>query len=228
MRGLLGRRASQTAPATDSQAPAGLDVDRLDEQVARLFAYVSDGLAAATAALVGNDRQVAKALVGTDQRIDCLYESVRETVEHELLAVPRRSEDQLRLLLMVAQAIPEIERSGDLVQHIAARAGQGVGHSLSTEALELIERMGAIGVEMWQAAAQAYADRDGKAGVRLRTRDDDLDDLHVRLTEELAATTEPMGVAVAIELGLVARFFERLGDHAVNVARRVESVVLVA
>jgi phosphate transport system protein len=53
----------------------------------------------------------------------------------------------------------------------------------------------------------------------LRDQDDELDDLHVQLTDELArAELQP---SFAIELGLVARFFERLGDHAVNVTRRL-------
>jgi len=50
-------------------------------------------------------------------------------------------------------------------------------------------------------------------------RDDEIDDLHVDLTAEMADGR--LSIAVAIEMGLVARFFERLGDHAVNVARRI-------
>jgi phosphate uptake regulator len=54
---------------------------------------------------------------------------------------------------------------------------------------------------------------------RLRARDDEIDDIHVGLTAEIAAGT--ISVPVAIEMGLVARYFERLGDHAVNVTRRL-------
>jgi phosphate transport system protein len=77
---------------------------------------------------------------------------------------------------------------------------------------------------MWREAACAYADNDGGAADRLRTRDDELDDLHVQLSLELASSGT--SIAVAIEMGLIARFYERLGDHAVNVARRVEQVLL--
>jgi phosphate transport system protein len=80
--------------------------------------------------------------------------------------------------------------------------------------------MGAAGVEMWNSAARAFASRDWTAADRLRARDDELDDLHVRLTAEFAAGS--ISVPVAIELGLVARYFERLGDHAVNVTRRLQ------
>jgi phosphate transport system protein len=68
-------------------------------------------------------------------------------------------------------------------------------------------------------AAEAYARRDAAAAAVLRTRDDEIDDLHVSLTAELAAGG--ISIPVAIEMGLVARYFERLGDHAVNVTRRL-------
>ena len=79
--------------------------------------------------------------------------------------------------------------------------------------------MSDIGIELWHAAADAYHDNDITAAETLRQRDDDLDALHVELTAELAAGETSL--AVAIEMGLVGRFYERLGDHAVNVAGQV-------
>ena len=82
--------------------------------------------------------------------------------------------------------------------------------------------MGQRATVMWRAAGSAYLERDRTMAERLRRWDDELDDLHVTLTVELATT--PLPVATAIEMGLVARFLERLGDHAVNVARRLETL----
>jgi phosphate transport system protein len=82
--------------------------------------------------------------------------------------------------------------------------------------------MGALGLEMWELAAAAYASSDSTAADLLRARDDEIDDLHVSLTAELAAGG--ISIPVAIEMGLVARYFERLGDHAVNVTRRLEQL----
>jgi phosphate transport system protein len=131
-----------------------------------------------------------------------------------------RDRDEARHLLLVIQVVPEIERAGDLVQHIAARASQGVGGSLTAPARLLVERMGDIGVAMWRAAAMAYADSDRAAAATLRSIDDELDDLHVSLTQTMAQGS--MSIATAIELGLVARFLERVGDHAVNITRRLD------
>jgi phosphate transport system protein len=84
----------------------------------------------------------------------------------------------------------------------------------------LVEQMGRVGVEMWRAVADAYVDRDGSAAGRLTVRDEEVDDLHVSLVAEIASGA--VAFPVAIEMALVARFYERLGDHAVNVARRVK------
>jgi phosphate transport system protein len=71
---------------------------------------------------------------------------------------------------------------------------------------------------MWRTAADAYADRTAR-GVALDEDDEEMDLLHQRLTREIAA--EAMSTTVAAQLTLLARFYERLGDHAVNLAHRI-------
>ena len=125
----------------------------------------------------------------------------------------------MRFLLSVLRIVPELERSGDLAEHIAQRAARGLTGELTPRVRGLVEQMGRVGVEMWRMAADAYGDRDPGASERIHERDDELDDLHVSLTAELVSGALTM--PVALEMSLVARFYERLGDHAVNVAKRV-------
>jgi phosphate transport system protein len=77
--------------------------------------------------------------------------------------------------------------------------------------------------ELWRRTADSFTGGDAPTIAELRHLDDSLDDLHVQLCAELAEAN--LSVAAAIELGLVGRFYERLGDHAVNVARRVDTEV---
>jgi phosphate transport system protein len=79
--------------------------------------------------------------------------------------------------------------------------------------------MGEVAVHMWRATTDAYAERLPMAASHVDTLDDEMDDLHVSLTVEVVAGTMPLPVAV--ELAMVARFYERFGDHAVNLAKRV-------
>lgn len=83
----------------------------------------------------------------------------------------------------------------------------------------LIGRMGSVTSDLWQGAAAVYVSRDVDEAELLRVRDDQLDELHVAITAEIVGS-QPL-VQVAIDLALVARFYERLGDHAVNIANRV-------
>jgi phosphate transport system protein len=195
------------APLAYETGALGADLAEIDHQVARLFAMVTGGLAAATSAFLSGDRQVASELIAKDPLIDRLQSSTEE----------------LRRLIAVLRIVPELERSGDLVEHIALRTPQGLAQEITPRARGLVEQMGSIGFEMWSAAGDAYTDRDPDVADRLRELDDQLDDLHVRLSTELAESAT--SIPVAIEMGLVARFFERLGDHAVNVTRRVRYLV---
>jgi phosphate transport system protein len=207
------------ARARRSAAARPLDLSVIETQVVRLFGLVADGVAAATSALLNEDLAAGSSLAAADAQIDALRLEVEEMVRSELLDIATRAPREVQLLLAAFRIVPELERSGDLVEHIALRAGLGLMLPLSPRARGLTDQMGRTAAEMWQIAARAYAVKDATAAARLREFDDALDDLHVSLTDELSAGQLP--TSVAIELGLVARFFERLGDHAVNVTRRL-------
>jgi phosphate transport system protein len=187
--------------------------------VLQVFALVREALAGATDAFLTGDREAARALAARDHLIDALHRDLEIVVIEELMQSATATAHRKHLLVSVLRILPELERSGDLAEHIATQAAQGLARWLTPRALSLVAEMGRVGVEMWDIASAAYASRDSSAADRLRTRDDEIDDLHVSLTAELAAGN--VSIPVAIEMGLVARYFERLGDHAVNVARQL-------
>jgi phosphate transport system protein len=195
-----------------------VELDGFDREVLRLFQLVRQALAEATDIFLATDRDAARALVARDELIDAIHRNLEIDVLGELLH-PGHDVERQQHLLLILQILPELERSGDLAEHIASHAIQGLAKWLTPRALSLISQMGTVGVEMWDMAAAAYAAQDIGAADRLRARDDEVDDIHVRLIAECAAGG--ISVPVAIEMGLVARYFERLGDHAVNVTRRL-------
>jgi len=197
------------------------DLDEIDQKVVQLFALVSEGVGAATDAFLAGDREAAKSLMDRDKVIDELYCDVEELVQRQFALQSPMARD-MRFLISVLRIVPELERSGDLAEHIAARAARGLSEALTPRIRGLVEQMGRVGSEMWREAADAYVDRDGEVAVRLNERDDELDELHVSLTAELVAGQ--LTVPVALEMALVARFYERLGDHAVNIAERISYI----
>ena len=206
-------------------APAVLQ--QIDESVGSLYEMVREALAGATETFLVADRAAARKLVRQDQVIDDLHRRTEQMVMDELLrpgAFDRYRREERHRLLLVLRILPELERSGDLAEHIATHAAQDLAQWLSPRARKLVAGMGAVGTEMWVMAAEAFERGDGSMADALRDKDDEIDDLHVSLTAELAAAR--VSIPVAIEMALVARYFERLGDHAVNVTRRVQAMNL--
>lgn len=194
--------------------------DHIDDLVRDLFELVANGVLSCVGAFLDADRETAGAVARRDLQLDDLEDRIEELALDELTASPPPAPARLRFLVAILRIIPELERSGDLIEHVARRTGTGLVGALTPRACGLIAEMGTVASAMWSAASEAYRTREPAAADRLRRDDDELDQLHLSLTAELAATKLP--VAVAIELGLVARFLERLGDHAVNVTHRLD------
>lgn len=193
-------------------------LDDIDTKVGRLYALVSEALAASTECLLGDDRSTAEALVQGDESIDILAAEI-ETEAERVLSLQTPMGRDLRYVLSVLRMVPELERSADLAEHIAARAAGGLTPQLTPRLRGLVEQMGLITVRMWRDATEAFFERDASAADRIREADTEVDTLHDALTAELVSGS--VGVPVALEMALVGRFYERLGDHAVNVAERV-------
>jgi phosphate transport system protein len=197
-------------------------MEKLDEAVLQMFSLVSDAVAGSTQVFLTPDREAARAVIDRDQLIDALHRRIEHDVLNELIDPHNDDARRRRRLLLILRIVPELERSGDLAEHIAAHSAQGLARWLSPRALSLVSQMGAVVYEMWEMVATAYVEADPKMADRLRTLDDEVDDLHVSLTVELAAGG--ISVPVALEMALVGRYYERLGDHAVNIARRLEQL----
>jgi len=194
------------------------DLEAIEGKVIELFAMVAEDLPVATDALLTGNNEHVQALAEREQVIDALYPEVEDLVNREIVLQAPVASD-LRFLLSVLRIVPELERSHDLVVDIARRADHILGQDLSPRSRGLVEHMGNLASDMWRTAADSWYQRDRSAAAVLRERDDEMDELHASLTAELAAGRMP--VPVTMEMTLVARFYERLGDHAVNIARRV-------
>jgi phosphate transport system protein len=193
-------------------------LEAIEAKVIELFAMVAEDLPGATDALLTGDNDVLRALIEREQIINALYPEIEELVNREILLQAPVASD-LRFLLSVLRIVPELERSHDLVVQIASRANHLLGGDLSPRCHGLVERMGKLASEMWRQAVDSWYQRDRSAAEMLEARDDEMDELHGSLLAELAAGR--MTLPVTMEMTLVARFYERLGDHAVNIARRV-------
>ena len=193
-------------------------LEGIESKVMQLFALVAEGVAGATDALLGGDSSVVEVLAARELVIDALYLDV-EALVNQLLALQGPVATDLRFLLSVLRIVPELERSHDLVMHIAHGANPSRSQELSPRTRGLIERMGSLGSDMWRQAADSWDQRDRAIAAAVCERDDEMDALHASLIAELGSGG--LTLSTAMDMTLVARFYERLGDHAVNIARRV-------
>ena len=194
------------------------ELEAIEAKVIELFAMVAEDLPGATQALLTGNTDVIKALAEREQAIDALYPEIEGMANREILLQAPVASD-LRFLLSVLRIVPELERSHDLVVAIAGRANHILSEDLSPRCRGLIERMGNLASGMWRQAVDSWYERDRSAAAKISERDDEMDELYASLIAELASGQMPL--PVTMEMVLVARFYERLGDHAVNIARRV-------
>lgn len=194
------------------------EMEAIEGKVIELFAMVAEDLGGATDALLSGDSSVVAVLAERERQIDALYKECEVLTQREIALQAPVAED-LRFLLSVLRIVPELERAHDLVEHIASRSNYILGEDLSPRCRGLVGKMGKLAAEMWREAADSWYRRDRGAAETLDERDDEMDDFHAALMAELASGR--MALPVAMEMTLVARFYERLGDHAVNIARRV-------
>jgi predicted phosphate transport protein (TIGR00153 family) len=195
---------------------------RVDRAMLVLFATVIESLGWATAALLDQDVERADRVIADDRQVDERCNELTGLIKGRLSEATVQT-DELEDLIAILQMVPELERSADLAEHIAQRTRQSLGGSISPRSRGLIQSMCDIGVHMWQLASRAFAEHSRDIRFQLADADDELDELSAALlTSGAGDGADP---AVAAELALVARFYERLGDHAVNLARRIDSMV---
>src|SRR6516162_8493943 len=194
------------------------ELEAIEANVIELFGMVAEDLPLATDALLTGNKETVRTLAERDRVIDELYPRIEEFADRELVLQGPLGSD-LRFLISVLRVVPELERSHDLVVDIARRANYILTEDLSPRARGLVEQMGNLAADMWRQAVDCWIQRDRSAAIALDERDDEMDDLFAILMAELGSGR--MTLPVTMEMTLVARFYERLADHAVNVARRV-------
>jgi phosphate transport system protein len=202
---------------SESRIEFSHELQAIEAQVTGLFGMIAGDLPAATQELLGGPGD-AGALAEHERAIDALYHEVEELAGREILLQAPVASD-LRFLLSVLRIVPELERSHDLVMQIASRAGGPLAEALPPGVRALTERIGELASAMWRQATQAWRARDRSAGPALAEQGHELDQLHASLTAELASGAMP--IAMTMQMTLVARCYERLGAHAVNIAHRV-------
>lgn len=201
-------------------------LDEVRSDLLTMAAMVSEGISAVTQALLAGDIAAADQIVTADDELDLLsLESEEKCVR--MLALQQPVAGDLRAILTNLRMISEIERSGDLVTNIAKAIARLQGVELEPRIRGLLERMREQAVKLTALSMDAYADRDAGLASAIADLDDRLDDLHNDFIDTVFSSRSDRVITTqqAVQLAVIGRFYERIGDHAVNVGERVHYLV---
>lgn len=202
---------------------------RLDEvktEVARLAAMVTDVIPRGTQILLDCDLEGAKALIEHDDDLDRLTLEIEEKC-YALLALQQPMASDLRVIVSALRMASEIERSGDLVVNIVKTMRRIYGDELTPRIRGIIEQMSEEAAKLYKSAIDAYLDEDDALAAAIDDMDDVLDALQRDIIEAVIDGHEDAKIDLntAVQLALIARYYERIGDHAVNMGERVQYLV---
>ncbi len=202
--------------------------DQLDSIVDELVTMTRDVKVAvrkATVSLLTADIEVAEQVISDDARIDAERERIEERA-FELLALQQPVASDLRMLVAALRMVAELERMGDLSVHVAKVARLRVpAVAIPAELLPTVERMADVAESMVGRAADIIADRDVEAARALEESDEEMDRLRRSSFRVMLDDSWPHGVEPAVDMALLGRYYERIADHAVSLARRVVYLV---
>jgi phosphate transport system protein len=202
------------------------ELDEIRDQIVQLAALVSEFIPRGTDVLLANDMQGALGLIEADDEIDALTLQIEEHC-YSVLALQQPMASDLRSIVTAVWLTGELERSGDLMVNVAKAARRIYGATLDPRLRGLIERMSEEAGRLVKLAIDAYVERNASLGAALDDIDDTLDQLHRDYIEAIfeSHATHDLGLQAAVQLALIGRYYERIGDHAVNIGQRVQYMV---
>lgn len=202
------------------------ELDQIRSDIVRLAALTTEFVPRGTEVLLTGDLRGANQLIAEDDVLDALALSIEERC-YNVLALQQPMASDLRAIVTAIRMTSEIERSGDLMVNVAKGARRIYGATIDARLRGLIERMGEEAAHLFRVAIDAYVEGDADLAAALDDMDDGLDDLHRDFIEAIFQShhDEGLDLKAAVQLALVGRYYERIGDHAVNIGQRVQYMV---
>lgn len=196
-------------------------LDALSSQLGEMCGMAGLAMERATQALLQADLALAEQVITDHEKIAAMSVRAEENA-FVLLALQAPVAGDLRSVVSSIQIVADVDRMGALALHVAKIARRRhPQHALPEEVNGYFAEMGRLAVELGQSAQEVLVSRDPEKAARIREEDDAMDDLHRHLFTVLMDREWKHGVAAAVDITLLGRFYERFADHAVEVARRV-------
>ena len=197
----------------------------VNAKLVQMAALVGVAIDTATRALLNDDLTLAEKVISCDDQIDELNSEV-EVLCFRITALDAPMATDLRMVMGGIRMATSLERMGDLAVHIAKQVRlRYPSPSIPAELQATFSEMGTAASKIVAEAVQVIESHDASLADKMKQYDDALDRLHRELFNVVLADSWSHGVESAIDVTLLSRFYERFGDHAVSLARRVIYIV---
>ncbi|MER7666441.1 phosphate signaling complex protein PhoU [Streptomyces sp. NPDC096193] len=201
------------------------ELESIRDGLVEMAHLVGSAMGRATTALLDADLQLAESVISADDKVDDL----QRDLENRAIAVLARQQPvatDLRVVVTSLRMSADLERSGDLAQHVAKLARlRSPEHAVPRDLRRIILEMGQLAQRLMAQAAEVLITHDVDAALQLEKDDDRMDELHRMVFQHLMDDRWQHGVETAVDVTLIGRYYERFADHAVSVARRVVFLV---
>ena len=196
-------------------------LDSLTETLSQMCGMAGVAMERATQALLQANLTIAETVIGDHERLARMQTGAEEAA-FVLLALQAPVATDLRTIVGSMQNVADAERMGGLALHVAKIARRR--HPASTLPEEVngyFAEMGRIAVDLGNSAKEVVLSRDPEQAAQISRDDVEMDQLHQQLFALLKDKEWAHGVAAAVDVALLGRFYERFADHAVEIGRRV-------
>jgi phosphate transport system protein len=202
-----------------------VELEELSNKLLEMAGLVESAISRSVRSLVDQDRGLAEQVIRDEPRINRMEMEI-DGMATRLLALRQPVARDLRFVTAALKINTDLERIGDLAQHIAERALSLMHHPLVKPMVD-IPKMASLVQSMLLKCLDAFVNSDDTLARTVLLADDEVDKLRDAVYAELLATMQrdPGMVPAAVDLIFIARNLERIGDHATNIAEDVVFLV---
>jgi phosphate transport system protein len=197
------------------------ELNDLRERVLKLGCMVENAIRDSVKALVERDSDLAKEVIKKDHLINALDVGIDEECVR-LIALRQPLARDLRLITTAMKITTDLERMGDMAVNIAERALE-LNEEPQLKPFVNIPKMAELAQSMVRDALDAFVTGCSRLPYEVIKRDDEVDDLTVKNFEELLSfmIQDPKRIPLAIKRTYIAKYLERIADHATNIAEMI-------
>ena len=198
------------------------ELDELAQLVAEMGGVAEKQILGAIESLIKRDEFLARSVIAADEEVDALERRIEDLAIH-LIAKRAPLAGDLRGIVAALRISIDLERIGDFAKNISKRYGALGAERDPHQLVRRVEQMARMALAQVKQVLDSYARRDAVEAIAVWRHDQEIDALYTSLFRELLTymMEDPRNITFSTHLLFCAKYVERIGDHATNIAETV-------